>query len=93
MHYVKELDYYYLNYFSQIEIANKFGDKGLPSEKEIKQHVLTAFIEPIVIIFNKGIQHEDKAVRRKYEWLRERLLSIQNLDFDWGELKMEKSKC
>lgn len=80
----KEKKFYCFNYFAQIEIANKFNDPGY---EKIKPIVLSAFIDPLLVIIQKGIHDKSYSVRRKYEWLRDRLFEIPDLDFDYQQRK------
>lgn len=86
LHFKQEADFYYLNYFSQIEVINKLEKDGT-----IKQLALSSFIEPLVMVINRGILIDDIEVRKKYEWLRDQLLSIKDLDFDWTCMKESKN--
>lgn len=74
-------EHYYFNYFESISMfAEVLGTSKDEKEKKITMLSLSTFVNPVITAINSGICHEKESVRRKYQWLKAKLLSIEKIE-------------
>ncbi|MEQ8534058.1 MAG: hypothetical protein RIB86_19550, partial [Imperialibacter sp.] len=81
----EESDFYSIDYFKMIDQAAKtFAEAQETIGYDID--FTREYIEDVVRILPNGINSADSRVRMKYEWLRSKLLTLKNAEYEFSVL-------